>query len=633
MTSFMAVIAVLVIAGGSFVIANFMIIKRYENIMDNMVSEYELISRTENFVFSFNNLIKYIRDQDRMDDFVTYRKELRDLLDKLDNSIDDQKSFAVYVGLRNTISGLLIDAENGIIAISSGQYAEINKYYESVNTKKIFVKENTNILILTQLEYLENLQKEILAIQRVIQFFSIILFILITLASVFYAVRFSSNIIKPLGKLTGLAKTISSGNLDAPVSPDLMNGNDEISSLASSFSRMLFYLKDNIAKLQEYNNEIKDSRNKIRIEKKKLQQYLDVAGVFVITFDLNNLVIMVNQKGQEILGISEEDAIGRDWIETYVSEKDRVKTKSFFKFLDEDIPGADTLENTIVGADGKDKNIVWHFSVLKDEKGERRSILGTGVDVTELSQAKITISQLKELDRLKNEVLNIATHELKTPLISIVGLSEVISKNPKTVPSDYLEYIKIINTEGQKLNRLIKGMLTVSRNELGKTIINKENIFLDEFSSSIITSLEMLTKRSDSKLLVKNQAGNKTLFSDREKISQVLYNFVDNAVKYGPSNQEIVVSIDLLDNDFVKMSVKGAGKGIDKDMQKKLFLKFSQLEPSLSRSQDGIGLGLYICKQNIEALGGQIGVESEPDQGATFFFTLPLNQKDVKNVK
>jgi len=97
-----------------------------------------------------------------------------------------------------------------------------------------------------------------------------------------------------------------------------------------------------------------------------------------------------------------------------------------------------------------------------------------------------------------------------------------------------------------------------------------------------------------------------------------------NAVKYGPPNQTIGVNLFLVDSKFVRIEVKGAGQGITKELQKKLFLKFSQLEPSLSRSQDGMGLGLYICKQNIENLGGQIGVESELNQGATFYFTLPL---------
>ena len=84
-----------------------------------------------------------------------------------------------------------------------------------------------------------------------------------------------------------------------------------------------------------------------------------------------------------------------------------------------------------------------------------------------------------------------------------------------------------------------------------------------------------------------------------------------------------------MDEKNIKVEVSGAGQGIPKEMQNKLFMKFSQLEPSLSRSQDGMGLGLYICKQNIENLGGKVGVESKINQGATFYFTLPIPDKKI----
>jgi len=632
-TSFIAIISILVIAGGFFVVANLMVVKKYENIMDNMVSEYNLIGETQSFVDSFNNLIKYIRDQERMDEFISNREALRELVYKLDVSATyDQNSFSVYLGLRNTITGLIKDAENGIEAISSGKYSEVGNYYESVNNKNIYVKENTTVLILKELAYLKDLQIQIIKLRQMIELSALSLFILVAVSSVIYAIRFSNRLIKPLYQLTVMAKTISGGNLDAPLDSGLMKSGDEISSLAGSFSKMVYYLKDNINKLQEYNSEIKTSRNRIRAEKKKLQQYLDEASIFVVTFDFEGRIIMVNRKGQEMLGIGEDDAVGRDWISSYIVKKDRIRTRSLISFITGGVSKVDTLENSLVGADGKEKNIVWHFSVLRDEKGESQSVLGTGVDITELAQAKVAISQLKEVDRLKNEVLNIATHELKTPLISIVGLSEVMKKDPKNIPDDYKEYISIINSEGEKLNRLIKNMLTVSRNELGKISITNENIVVSELADSIKTSLEMLTKRTLSKLVIKNEVGDMAIESDREKISQVLYNFVDNAVKYGPREQSIEVSFSLDGKDKIRMAVKGEGAGIDKELQKKLFLKFSQLEPSLSRSQDGMGLGLYICKQNINALGGDVGVESEPGQGATFYFSLPTGKKIKKEI-
>ena len=406
-----------------------------------------------------------------------------------------------------------------------------------------------------------------------------------------------------------------------------MDGNDEVSSLAISFDKMLSYLRSNIFDLEKYNKEVKDSRNQLRLERNKLRQYLDVAGVFVIVFSLDNKLITINKKAQEVFGPNDV-ATGKDWISSFVDKKDRIKTRSLLNFINTEIASSNTIENTIIAFNNEKKNIVWHFSPLKDDKANISSVLGTGVDTTELVKAKSKIDQLKEIDELKSEVMNIATHELKTPLISIVGLSEVMKNNPKEIPAEYKEYISIINSEGQKLNHLIKTMLSASRNELGKIALNFENISLKEMIPSLTPSLEMLVKRSKSKLEIKNNFKKVKIVSDKEKVSQVIYNFVDNAVKYGPKEQTIQVIFSPEGKESLKVEIIGEGKGISKELQKKLFIKFSQLEPSLSRSQDGMGLGLYICKQNIEALGGEVGVISELNKGATFYFTIPINPQE-----
>jgi signal transduction histidine kinase len=228
--------------------------------------------------------------------------------------------------------------------------------------------------------------------------------------------------------------------------------------------------------------------------------------------------------------------------------------------------------------------------------------------------------------------MNIATHELKTPLISIVGLSEVMEKKPETLSPDYKNYISIIHNEGLKLSNLIKTMLSSTRNELGKTTIAKERFDLAVLLLSLKTSLKVLVKRTESQVAfeIKTKGTEAEINSNKDKISQVVYNFVDNAVKYGPKNQTISILLSKPDEKTLKVEVAGAGAGISVDDQKKLFMKFSQLEPSLSRSQDGMGLGLYICKQNIENLGGQIGVVSASGQGATFYFTLPITTAKIE---
>jgi PAS domain S-box-containing protein len=377
---------------------------------------------------------------------------------------------------------------------------------------------------------------------------------------------------------------------------------------------------------------VSERTRELRAEKNKLQQYLDSAGMVIMISDLNNRVLLVNKKGREIFKAQVADLISQDWIKMFVSEKDREKTSKLLADLAAGkVTATDNLENLIINKAGETKNIVWHFGSFKNEKGEAQGILGTGMDVTELNEAKVTIDQLKDLDKLKDEVLNIATHELKTPLISIVGLSELMEQQKDNLTPDHQNYITIIHNEGLKLTRMIKNMLTVTRNENNKAPLFIERFNLENFILSLEISLNALAKRTESKIAFDIQIKDVEVEGDKEKISQVIYNFVDNAVKYGLPKQTITVSLAKANDKFVRVGVSGPGAGISADKQKKLFLKFSQLEPSLSRSQDGMGLGLYICKQNIDRLGGEIGVESELGQGATFFFTLSCNFKTAAN--
>jgi len=625
LTSFFAIIAILLISEGFFISMDYTILSKYMSLTNNMISEYRLIGNTSSLISSFNRRIKSPTDSVEISNFNFFYYDTKNILTKLKAVIIDNESSVVFTGLENNINDIIFDVEIGVNSLAGGDYLEAVSRYETANRKDEFVRENVTTLLLKELEYAENLQMEIERVRLLSQLIAILLLVITSVGCVWYAIVFSKRLISPLLNLTKLAKVIEGGNINAPVDEALLKGGDEVASLANSFKTMMLSLQMSIQKLQEYNTQVKNSRNRLRAEKHKLQQYLDVAGVMVLIFDSNNNVLLINKKGREILSVEAADVISKDWINEFVAKKHQLRTKNLVTSLIRDIGAIDTLENVVVSKDKSEKNIVWHFSLLQNEYNVAQAVLATGVDVTELTKAKVTISQLKEVDQLKNEVLNIATHELKTPLISIVGLSEVMEKQPKTIPPEYKDYVSIIHQEGLKLTNLIKTMLTASRNEIGKVAIVKEKFNLVDLIKSLETPLHMLTKRTDSQ--IKFNLGDQmvNLESDKAKISQVIYNFVDNAIKYGPKNQTVNINLSLPDEKSVRIDVQGAGAGIPKPMQKKLFMKFSQLEPSLSRSQDGMGLGLYICKQNIENLGGQVGVMSELNHGATFYFVLPLN--------
>jgi len=362
-------------------------------------------------------------------------------------------------------------------------------------------------------------------------------------------------------------------------------------------------------------------------EKNKLQTYLDVAGIIILILSAKNKVLFINKKGSELLGYKGMEILGKDWFTNFIPEKNRVETKDVFgKLINEERNRTEYFESSVSTKGGEERIITWHNVLLKDEQGKPQAVLVTGADITELKEAKLTIEQLRALDKMKDDFLNIAAHELRTPLTSIIGLSEIIKEQKPSLAPPYPKYINIICNESIRLGHIIKRMLTVTRFESGRETVRVEPFNLVTFVPSLLPNLNILAKKKKSRIVTNIEKKNIVIRSDKEKISQVIYNFVDNAIKYGPEAQTIVISATKPEKDWVKIEVTDQGPGIPPSLQKRLFTQFSQLEFSLSRSQEGTGLGLYICKLIVDMLGGKIGVKSVLGKGSTFYFTLPTKK-------
>ena len=371
--------------------------------------------------------------------------------------------------------------------------------------------------------------------------------------------------------------------------------------------------------------ERKRAEGALRGERDKLQKYFDTAGVIISIFDTNGRVLFINKKGCEILGYTPGEIIGQNWFVNFVSPNGRAQAQKIFeKFVSQSVRRVKYFESPVLTKEQQEKNIAWSYAVLDDEQNQIQAILGTGTDITDLKQAEITIKDLQEVDKLKDEFLNIAAHELKTPLTSIVGLSELLKKHRSGSCASQKKYTGIIYDEAIRLKKVVGQILTVTRYESGKVTVVAEKFVLGDYIASLRPTLEMLAKRTKSEIVLALKTGGVSITGDKEKVAELIYNLVDNAVKYGPDGQTIAVSAKKEGQNFIRIAVADQGKGILEEDQKKIFNKFAQLEPSISRTEEGTGLGLYICKLIAEKLGGKIGVESELGKGSTFYFTLPV---------
>ena len=233
---------------------------------------------------------------------------------------------------------------------------------------------------------------------------------------------------------------------------------------------------------------------------------------------------------------------------------------------------------------------------------------------------------MKDKDRLKDEFINIAAHELRTPIQPILGLSQILLRSLKKVngktDNEGEQSLEAIIRNSKKLFRLSQDILDVSKIESHSLDLNKERFNLnDVIWDSVTDYMNQVEKEGnlDIKLLYEPKEG---IFveADRGRLNQVVSNLIDNAIKFTKEGT-ILVNAEKKDKEQVIFSIKDSGSGIDPQIQPRLFTKFA------TKSHTGTGLGLFISKNIIEAHGGKIWAENNSNgKGAAFSFSLPITK-------
>ncbi|MDX1285155.1 MAG: ATP-binding protein [Draconibacterium sp.] len=231
-------------------------------------------------------------------------------------------------------------------------------------------------------------------------------------------------------------------------------------------------------------------------------------------------------------------------------------------------------------------------------------------------------SKAVKSNRLKTAFLQNISHEIRTPMNSIVGFSELL-KSEELSETETKQYIKLINRSSYQLLNIVNDLLEISMIETGNIKLNEKNFHLNSFLDELISTFIPLVKKDINFSVTKGLDDEScTIRTDDHKLRQVLNNLLTNANKYtDKGNIELSYKIE---DKSIKFSVKDTGIGISKELQSQVFNRFHKVHDEKERLYDGVGLGLAICKGNIDLLKGEIGVESEPDMGSTFYFTIPF---------
>jgi signal transduction histidine kinase len=244
-------------------------------------------------------------------------------------------------------------------------------------------------------------------------------------------------------------------------------------------------------------------------------------------------------------------------------------------------------------------------------------------------QLKEANEQLKVHDKMQQEFIHIAAHELRTPIQPILGLAQVLSSRVKD--KEEAELLKVVSRNAKRLQELTDDILDITRIESNFLVLNKEEFNLNEVIANAINDTIANTvsfgiqKKENIRIVYEPASKNITVEGDKARIAQVISNLLNNAVKFIPEEGGGIISVILEENKNnpkeVIVKIKDTGIGIDSEIMSRLFTKFA------TKSEKGTGLGLYISKSIVEAHGGRVWAKNNADvKGATFYFSLPVSR-------
>lgn len=341
----------------------------------------------------------------------------------------------------------------------------------------------------------------------------------------------------------------------------------------------------------------------------------------LVVLDKKLHVMTANKAFFEFFQVTQEETYGRFIYDLNGGEWDIPELK---KLLEDILP-----QNSYFN----DYEVMHNFNKL----GPKIMLLNARRVVLEENKTKLIllaiedITEQKEQERQKDEFISLVSHELKNPLSTIKGYTQLLQSKLKDYPDkNILKYFTSLEEQTTRLADLISDLLSEAKTR-AKGFSYRDKEF--DVNSLVEEVIENNIRRADGYTIIKKSKPNfsgrkvhKEIVADRARIGQVLDNLISNAIKYSPHAKKIVVKIDLTHN-LIQFSVQDFGMGISKESLKKVFEPFFRETEMQRETFPSIGLGLYISAEIVRHYNGKIWVKSIAGKGSTFFFTLPLNKK------
>lgn len=400
-----------------------------------------------------------------------------------------------------------------------------------------------------------------------------------------FAFNFPSIITTPIRKLTEAIKEIGGKNYGHRIHID---SKDEFGQLADAFNEMAerleFFESSNL--------------NKIIFEKSRAEAVINSLKDASIGIDKKNNVLFANQQALQLLGLKSEDVVGK-------STEDLKNKNDLFKFL--------------MLSEGKNP-----FKIVVE--GKENYYVKETIDVSQAEASNKVIvlkniTSFKELDVAKTDFIATVSHELKTPLASSDFSLKLLEDN-RIGKDERKALIQQLKNDNQRMLRILSELLNMSQVESGKLQLDIRSVSPYQIVENSIIAVTTAARQKEITLKTKLNSDLPDIKVDADKITWVLNNFLTNAIKYSPDKSEMVLECKRIDHS-ITFSVTDNGQGIEDVYQDKIFERYFQV-PGRS-DKKGSGIGLAICKEFIEAMGGKIWVKSRLGEGSTFGFDLPVS--------
>jgi NtrC-family two-component system sensor histidine kinase KinB len=473
-------------------------------------------------------------------------------------------------------------------------------YFSELYPRFLTVKTGAEIILAMNQDAMVRKSDEVRRFARRLEALITLAAVIAALAGIFVSIILTARIVRPLMVLTQTARRIKEGDLEVRAK---VEGADEIALLAQEFNTMT-------DSLERYRT---SSLGELLLSQQASQAAIDSFPDPVVSVDLDGKVLNMNRAAESLF----ESAIPGS-LPDYLRFSAPALATAVEKAMGHVVSGRGAYIPEVIGEavkvvmGGSEHYYLLQAAPIFDHLGNLASITLVLRNVTLLSK----------LDDMSRNLVGTLAHEFRTPLTSLhMAVHILLEQLGATLTEKQLDLLHAAREDCERLQNLVDDTLNIVRIQAGKIELQRVDVRIFPFVENILNQHRLLAEERGLILSLNLSPYCEEVLADPERLELVFANLITNAIRHTPAGGSIEIRSRPADN-FVRFEVADTGGGIPKEYQAQIFDKYFRVPGSI---REGTGLGLSIAKNIIEAHGGEIGLESEPNQGSTFWFTLPLS--------